>query len=265
MPFPESPRVIYDPNPLIEVNCELRFPPILKIEAEVPSRFQEAIREHYPHYSEETPGPALGAPEEIEKMFKGIVYPASTLKQHVFTSGDQHWQAVLARERLSLRTNKYQRWEEFRRRFDSIRSAFESCYPPHHYSRIGLRYVDVIGRSKLGVESLPWSELLRPHIAGEFSSTEVEDSIVSTWRKTLIRLDHQGSLVNLQHGLGFTQKGDAKERCFVFDCDYYVAQPCEKSDVANRLNHLNREAGNLFRWCISDRLHNAMRPQPVAE
>jgi len=32
MPFPEVKRVIYEHNPLDKVICQLRFPPILRIE-----------------------------------------------------------------------------------------------------------------------------------------------------------------------------------------------------------------------------------------
>ena len=48
MKFPESPRVRYSRNPLLEVICQLRFPKILSIETEVPVGFQEDIRSEYP-------------------------------------------------------------------------------------------------------------------------------------------------------------------------------------------------------------------------
>ena len=48
MPFPEATRVIYHKNPLTDVICQLRFPPILKIDSEIPSLFQDTIREQYP-------------------------------------------------------------------------------------------------------------------------------------------------------------------------------------------------------------------------
>ena len=47
MPFPDAKRIIFRKNPLTEVVCQLRFPPILKIDAEVPANFQEAIRTEF--------------------------------------------------------------------------------------------------------------------------------------------------------------------------------------------------------------------------
>ena len=52
MPFPEVKRVIYKKNPLDRVICQLRFAPILKIDAEIPADFQEMIRADFPNYSE---------------------------------------------------------------------------------------------------------------------------------------------------------------------------------------------------------------------
>lgn len=46
--FPVAPRVVYDKSPLVEVVCQLRFPTVLRIEAEVPSAFQEAVRSRFP-------------------------------------------------------------------------------------------------------------------------------------------------------------------------------------------------------------------------
>ena len=42
--FSNEPRCIYRKNQLAEVICQLRFPEILKISAEAPVAFQEAIR-----------------------------------------------------------------------------------------------------------------------------------------------------------------------------------------------------------------------------
>ena len=46
MPFPVTKRIIYKKNPLVEVICQLRFPPILSIDTEIPARFQGAIKKN---------------------------------------------------------------------------------------------------------------------------------------------------------------------------------------------------------------------------
>src|SRR5256885_3722562 len=46
--FPDSPRVIYGKAPLTAVICQLRFPPILRIESTVPADFQERVRTQFP-------------------------------------------------------------------------------------------------------------------------------------------------------------------------------------------------------------------------
>ena len=53
MPFPDYGRVIYQRNPLIEVICQVRFPPVLRIDVEPPAAFQEAIRDEFEVLSED--------------------------------------------------------------------------------------------------------------------------------------------------------------------------------------------------------------------
>ena len=65
--FSKEERVCYKYNQLGEVICQLRFPEILTIEANIPADFQEAIRDEFPRYSlrKETPMPKLsGAPRQ---------------------------------------------------------------------------------------------------------------------------------------------------------------------------------------------------------
>ena len=52
MVFPNFERVVYKKNPLEEVICQLRFPPILRIDSGNAADFQDVIRQDYPLYSE---------------------------------------------------------------------------------------------------------------------------------------------------------------------------------------------------------------------
>lgn len=264
MPFPESPRVIYRRNPLAEVICQVRFPPILRIDAEAPSRFQDAIRSEYPLYGE---GPALAvalppnAPAEIANLIQRLGPTRGAGKRHEFSTEDGAWQATLTRESLALKTTAYRRWEDFRGKLSTIRTALVAEYRPSFFVRIGLRYVDVIQRSSLGLEGTPWSQLLGTHIAGELSSPEIGDSIETAVREVLVRLDDRGGRVMIRHGLAVAEP--AHEECFFVDSDFHTEQKTEVTDADATLDNFNRAAGLLFRWCIQGRLHNALQPEPI--
>lgn len=46
--FPHKDEIPLSSPPLIEVVCQVRFPPILQIAKEVPSEFQEGVRHRFP-------------------------------------------------------------------------------------------------------------------------------------------------------------------------------------------------------------------------
>ena len=46
--FPPAQRVFYLKAPLIQVTCQLTFPPLLTIEKELPAAFQERVRFPFP-------------------------------------------------------------------------------------------------------------------------------------------------------------------------------------------------------------------------
>lgn len=51
MLFSEDEACTYAKNPLLEVICQLRFPPILSINENTPAEFQEAVRDMFPQFS----------------------------------------------------------------------------------------------------------------------------------------------------------------------------------------------------------------------
>ncbi len=266
MPFPDSRRVIYKRNPLAEVICQLRFPPILRIDSEAPSRFQEAIRNDYPLYGEAPEMTMVlppNVPPEIAKLIQGLRPTFGAGKRHVFTTEDRNWEATLTRESLALKTTVYRRWEDFRQRLTILCEALVLAYQPSFFVRIGLRYVDVILRSTLDLASTPWSQLLQPHLAGELSSPEIAEDIETAQRQVLVKLDAQGGRVMIRHGLAVAEP--AHEGCFFVDSDFHTERRTELKDANKTLDNFNRAAGCLFRWCIRERLHLALQPESVSE
>jgi uncharacterized protein (TIGR04255 family) len=81
-----------------------------------------------------------------------------------------------------------------------------------------------------------------------------------------LRLDEPSAAkVRLHHG--FAKYKDKSETCYLIDADFFTESRTESRNVSDAepvLDSFNREAGRLFRWCISDRLKAAMDPQIVA-
>lgn len=262
MPFPDSPRVIYERNPLREVICQVRFPPILRIEADPPADFQERVRRGYPLFREvlQPDLPAAGVPAEIAGLVRALV-PVRT-RTYEFTTDNGAWTISLSRDALSLKTTSYRRWEEFRSHLEEPLHGLNDLYKPAFFLRVGLRYVDVIQRSGLGLKDRSWSELLKPHIAGEFTATELAGQIVHAARELGVKLAGDASVM-IRHGL--MADGRTEEAYFVIDSDFFAEQRLEPSHAIGLLNDFNRESGRLFRWCIMDALHQAMGPTAVAD
>src|SRR5688572_26663011 len=143
MPFPEIQRVLYERNPIVRVICQLRFPSILRIESELPAAFQECIRREYPLFKEKPAG-GIELPADLVKMINAEVALKVGGRSYTFVSKDDVFSISLTRDFLALTANAYDRWENFRQHLDGPHRAMVEVYQPAFYTRIGLRYRDVI-------------------------------------------------------------------------------------------------------------------------
>ncbi len=267
MPFPEAQRVVYERNPLDRVICQLRFPPILRIDTEIPSGFQEAIRKYFPLFVENrelvastSQGTQFGAPADILRQ----VIPTET-KNFEFTSDDSCWTVNLTRTFLALTARKYKRREEFQEQLKGPLEALVKIYQPAFFSRIGLRYVDVIRRSDLELQDVSWTKLLKPHVLGMLSSPDegVVKAIRTFEAKSELQLDDGSSMARIVTAL--VEYHEDKEECFLIDTDFFTTQKTEISEVENKLGYFHVRGSRLIRWLVTDQLHNAMKPKTLDE
>jgi uncharacterized protein (TIGR04255 family) len=260
LPVTEFPRILYDKNPLELVICQLRFPPILKIETELPSAFQEAVRSQFPLFNDARQQVGFaGLPPELSKLL-GAMLPTPVPRTYEFTSSDGAWQITLTRESLALTCRKYRRWEEFRSILANQLGALMKYYAPAFFNRIGLRYRDMICRSELGLADVSWNELLRADLAGEFHSP-IASNIKLASHQLVLSLSHGKAQVLIQHGI--SPRTTDQEICYYIDNDFSTEQGSEPNDAMETLDYFSKHSWRLFRWCIGDRLHNAMGPRPI--
>jgi len=267
MPFPDAPRVIYKKNPLDRVICQLRFPPILRIEKDTPVEFQEHIRDEFPEFKVKH---ELVLPLSLKKHKENSaevpqqIVPTETIN-YEFSSEDNCWTVNLTRTFLALTTKKYTRRSDFNEHLKGPLTALLDIYKPAYFSRLGLRYVDIIRRSLLNLKKEPWNKLLKPHILGFLGSSDVYKNIQSFDAKCEILLKDRSSIARIVTGL-VEWKENNNEQCFLIDSDFYntnkITPPTEKK-VMKKLEYFQVRASRLIQWLITKKLHKAMEPEKV--
>jgi len=263
MPFPDVQRVIYKRNPLEQVICQLRFPPILKIDAEIPAEFQDKVRKDYPNFSEISEWKKVGIPRAVKgqippEALRQVLQPPGN-KNYEFSSENGQWQVNLTRTFIALTADNYERWEEFKDKLVDPLDALIAVYSPAHFSRIGLRYINVIRRSVLDLGDVSWSDLLQPYVLGILSSPGVGEHVQNFENRYEIRLSDGESVARVT--TGFVQHVDDGEIGYMIDNDFYNTDKTSLDAAIEKLDYFNKRASRLIQWCITDRLHQAMEPQ----
>lgn len=253
----DGKKFIYEKQQLIEVICQLRFPPILTIETDVPSAFQDKIRERFPRY--EVREENLPSPTGLQKQ-----------KNHSFISADGSYKLSLSKNFVALSTMRYTSWEDFAAWLDEPLGQFISVYKPAYFERIGLRYLNGISREKLDMEGRRWNDLFQSSWLGVLDDDEVDEASL-TKCSTDVEMKLGGNCAAKLHaGPGFikrairTPKGlqqiqEPKPR-FIFDQDLFSAGNIPMQDAAGVLDTLHAHADRIFSEAITDALHSAMEP-----
>lgn len=258
--FSAEPRCHYGTSPIVEVICQLRFPEILSISAQPPVEFQEAIRSEYPQFQRrmDTPAPRIaGAPGHFS-----LENQPSTIN-YQFVSADGIWRINLTGKFISLTCTKYTCWEDFAARLDKPLAAFIRIYKPAYFERIGLRYLNVISRSRYELNGTPFRDMISSCYLGPLSEDDVTESSVARCTLDLDMGIRGGCRAKIHCGPGIIKRPgqEDKEIKFIFDQDLYMPGQIPVNLSAGALQTLHAQAFSIFRGAISDLLHNAMEPE----
>ena len=255
MTFPHSDRVVYAEDTLAEVACQLNFPPILAIGNEDPVALQEQLRDRYPYYDTEE----VGAPPQLAGLLARLPGQPPIATKHRFTSADGDRSVIIGPRVIAISDKKYEEWPTFRTEIQRVRDAIEEIYHPPFYTRVGLRYQDVIDGERIAPDT-PWRELINPQLIGPLGAPDetIRTSVREIASNVRITLDGaEDSFVHLNHGLAQNVEEPTK-RVYLIDADYFTERQIEKESVNELLGYFNLEAGNLFRWAISDTARAAL-------
>ena len=260
MLFSHYDRYHYARSPLVEVICQLRFPAILSIGANDPVDFQEAIRQEFPRFNKvkERPAPKMTMVDGAPKM----VQP-DPITNYTFVSEDGLWKLNLTQNFIALSTLRYQRWEDFAQRLDRPLAQFIQIYNPTFFERVGLRYVNIFSRARLGLEGARWAELFSPAYTAPMQEAELpEDRFLNCACDLTLKLDsscqakvHAGPGVVKRNAPGVPQDPEVK---FIFDMDLSMTGNTPCTLAAGALETLHGHSTRLFEGAVTDRLRDAM-------
>jgi uncharacterized protein (TIGR04255 family) len=253
MPFPIAQRVHYKNNPLVEVVCQFRFPPILKIDTEVPGVFQDLVREKFPLYFEKLEISYLSPTQPLNTQ-------KNTSKNYEFKDEQDEYKINLTRTFLSLSTKKYSQWEEFYERIKFMLDAFSKVYSVVHFTRVGLRYINLIRLKELGLDGTPWEELIQPYFIGLINSP-VSKNVDAFENTSEVILEDKVSKARII--TGFALKDDLSDKAFVIDTDFSFNQKHKLPEGIDKLNFFHDRATRLIRFAIHERLHQALIPKEI--
>jgi uncharacterized protein (TIGR04255 family) len=256
--FPNAPRVVYKKTPLDQVKCQIRFPPILKIDTS-PATFQDAIRAEFPGFEMKS---TVNLPHGMPAALSNAFQQGMTLgeKSFWFVSENQNATVVLTKQELSLIVRRYDRWEPFQDKIARVLDSLVAAYAPSFFTHVCVRYTNTFRRSLLEATDIPWSRLLQPWVCGPIEPIGIADKVEGMQNRFVIRLDDGKGKVEAVCSLGV--HSPTKEQIFVIEAHVFDDSRKELVDVLPRLNALHEQARLFFGWCITDELHESMQPAP---
>ena len=231
------PTVTYTNTPLVDVTCQITFPPNLKISAAPPVGFQETIKDLFPMFALTQDKTAYN-----------------------FMSTDQRWQVVLGKGALTLVARQYDGWDNFLKYLLNALTALEQEYPPQFLLRIGLRFRNIIRKSALGVNDKEWDQLLQDKWTGDLAWAGTAGEMKATHSEVLMGLNGGKDLVCVRHGLVPIAQ-PVQEMGYLIDHDFFVDGQFSMKDVPDTLNGYHQSAQRFFKLWVTDTLHQAMKPQ----
>lgn len=261
MKFKEYERVEYNKNTLFEVVFQARFPQIMAISTELPVKFQDTLRKiGYPESETEEPRLPIEIPETIRNAI-------AREKVYSFLSENADWKVSLSKDFIALTCNgEYTNYADFRRRLEKILAEFNKIYTPSYFTRIGLRYKNVINNTVLGKnKKIDLRANIPKHIAPEFQE-EFKDELTSFEKKTQYA-DKDGYVAKVIHAYGKAsgQLGKyqiTEEDSYFVDIDCFTEQKIrEVKDALKLSDKFNKTVRDIFRWSIGTTIHNIMEPE----
>ena len=143
-----------------------------------------------------------------------------------------------------------------------IVDSFVKIYGKRSLTRIGLRYVNSISKSALGLsENVLWSDLINVHLLGMMGDSKLSQNIKGMNSNVILKCDND---INMQIQTGiFVKMDNTSDEVFLIDNDTFSTRKNTTDDVMNLLNSLHEEPRKFLHYAITEKLRNIMEPEVI--
>ncbi len=221
----------YKRNFLRQAVCELRFPTLMELgESRPPAAFVKALRKEYPYI------------ELTNEVTVGIGGAGSNYA-HIFRSTKRTWSVSLKQSALSVETNAYSDYDHMRERVLRVVEAASKVIDSDFFTRIGLRYINVIDSGADPVHGWVNPELVGPILSRSFAG-------IQEYAGKLQLVANDGGCL-LQHGIVLKQKHATGEIGpeYLLDIDSFRNEIL-LSDTGVALDAMHAQVFDVFDWAI---------------
>jgi uncharacterized protein (TIGR04255 family) len=233
----EVPDVILGNPPLTEVICQLRYPPVLRLQHDLQlvAAIQDGLRDSYPKLEAQAMI-SLAVPSELAEA------PRASVAGRTWRLTDDAgtWVVAIAADFVALSTHAYQHWEDFAERLEVVFRTVREAARINTATRLGLRYTNQVS---LPTEEGLWPQIIEPELLGWVADLGNDYSLQSSLQEARLRAD--SCRVGFRHGILPVSEAGARQ-AYLLDIDCYtegltsadpaalLAQAKEFNRVANR-------------------------------
>lgn len=240
----KSNHKVFEKNTLVVVASQLRFHPILLIkDGKHIAEFQEKIRSRFPIFSEQIARVIVSQPNPSDGEVK-----IETLeeKQYLFKKEDGSTTILLSSSSLALENRNHEERSQLISDFDMAINALLDIYAPVSARRIGLRYVNVIDKSKISGDlgrEVNWAQLITekfltcPEGMVNLENTLFYSEFTSPMPEPLL------GAMTLRYGLIRASDPVVK---FRFDTDRYLEGAFDVSSTSEKITSFADDIFSLF-------------------
>lgn len=242
----------YPKNFISKIITRIDFQPILKLKAEEPVAFQDAVRQQFPRF---------GQKESVDISIKAGEIPVTTKNPTWQFKNKEKTDVIgLNYKFLTLTSDKYVSFESFFTNVEFMYSTFNNIYHPSIIMKIGLRFINEI---KLKGNPFDWDGLINNNLYCMLNSfPELSPSL--TRAMSQIHMNIGDHFIIFQFGIFNSEYPNIiTQREFILDYDCVSREECEPDVVLSKLRFFYEEIKKLFKQSRGDKLVKIMRGEDI--